>query len=171
MKLFKTKYTWVIATFVLALGYVVSCTKDDQLLDNSTPVPPPPASTTDLISFKTSIAPSIDGTVDAIWDSATKLDVSPQVPDPGNGLFAGYIGTSYPATIRSMYDDQYIYFLAEWNDPTNNPVQPWYFNATTKRWAQRANAKQFDVNGNLIKEGMGQDQLAMLWNIDNSTPK
>ncbi|MEN9685754.1 MAG: hypothetical protein RLZZ28_1540, partial [Bacteroidota bacterium] len=93
------------------------------------------------------------------------------VPDPGNGLFAGYIGNTYPATIRSMYDGQYIYFLAEWNDPSNNLVQPWYFNPVTKLWAQRGNARSFDVNGNLLKDGMGQDQFAMLWNIDNSTPK
>lgn len=171
MKSFKTKYAWIIATFVLAIGYVVSCTKDDQVL-TSTPTPiDPVASLSDLISVKTANAPAIDGTVDTVWDKATKLDVSPQVPDPGNALFAGYIGQTYPATVRSMYDAQYIYFLVEWNDATNNPVQPWYFNGTTKRWVQRPNAKQFDVNGNLIKEGMGQDQLAMLWNIDNSTPK
>ncbi|CAN5714377.1 hypothetical protein BH11BAC4_BH11BAC4_15340 [soil metagenome] len=166
MKLFKTKYTWIAATFILAIGYVVSCTKDNQVLDT-----PQINNSTDLVSIKTATAPTIDGTVDAGWENAAKLYIEPTVPDPGNALFAGYIGTTYPATIRSMYDDQYIYFLAEWSDPSNNPVQPWYFNPTTKRWAQRANARQFDPSGVLLKEGMGQDQLAMLWNIDNSTSK
>jgi hypothetical protein len=165
MKLFRNKYIWVISTLALALGYVVSCTKDDQVLD--TPI----ATGTTLLSYKTTTAPTIDGTVDGIWDNATKLNVTPQVPDAGNGLFAGYIGQTYPATVRSMYDDKNIYFLVEWDDATHNAVQPWYFNPTTSRWAQRGNAKTFDANGNLIKDGMGQDQFAMLWNIDNSTPK
>jgi hypothetical protein len=164
---FRKKYFWVITSIVLAVGYVVSCTKNDQVVAPAQPT----GDGTELLSYKTSVAPTIDGTVDPIWDKATKLNFTPQVPDPGNGLFAGYIGTTYPATLRSMYDGQYIYFLAEWNDASNYIVQPWYFNGTTLRWAQRANARQFDANGVLLKEGMGQDQLAMLWNIDNSTPK
>ena len=160
MKVFK------VLMLLMAVSVVfVYCTKTDQIVGGST------TSTNELISYKTTTAPTIDGTIDAVWDNATKLDVTPTVPDPGNGLFAGYIGTKYPATVRSMYDAQYIYFLVEWKDVTNNQVQPWYFNPTTQRWAQRGNANTFDVNGILTKEGMGQDQLAMLWNIDNSTPK
>jgi hypothetical protein len=165
MKLLQNKLFWVTASLVLSLGYLVSCTKNNQMLNVA------PASSSELLSYLTTTAPIMDGTIDPIWDNATKLSVTPQVPDPGNGLFAGYIGETYPATLRSMYDDQYIYFLVEWKDPSNNIVQPWYFNPTTKLWAQRGNGKTFDVNGNLIKDGMGQDQLAMLWNIDNSTPK
>lgn len=167
MKPQKNKLFWVFTSIVLLLGYFVSCTKNNQILTSSTTT----INGTDLLSFKTSTAPTIDGQVDPIWASAQKLDVVPQVPDPGNGLFAGYIAETYPATIRSMYDAQYIYFLVEWQDPSNYPVQPWYFNPTTQRWAQRGNARQFDANGVLLKDGMGQDQLAMLWNIDNSTPK
>jgi hypothetical protein len=165
MKLLQNKLFWVTASIVLSLGYLVSCTKSNQMLNVA------PASSSELLSYLTTTAPTIDGTIDPIWENATKLSATPQVPDPGNGLFAGYIGETYPATLRSMYDDQYIYFLVEWKDPSNNIVQPWYFNPTTKLWAQRGNARTFDVNGNLIKDGMGQDQLAMLWNIDNSTPK
>ncbi len=166
MKIIRKKHIVTAAILMSFFGYIMSCTKGNQVLDL-----PTTNTATDLLSYKTATAPTIDGTVDAIWANATKLTVTPQVPGPGNGLFAGYIGETYSVTLRSMYDAQYIYFLAEWADLTNNQVQPWYFNPTTKRWAQRANAKQFDVNGNLIKEGMGQDQLAMLWNIDNSTPK
>jgi len=166
MKPLNSRSFWVMTSIILIIGYVVSCTKKDQVIGVTET-----ASTTDLVSYKTSTAPTIDGTVDAVWANATKLEFTPQVPDPGNGLFAGYIGTTYPATLRSMYDDQYIYFLAEWNDASNYVVQPWYFNPTTLRWAQRGNARQFDANGVMLKEGMGQDQLAMLWNIDNSTPK
>lgn len=167
MKIFQNKLFWVMTTIVLVTGYFISCTKNNQVLD----IAGETVSTNELVSYKTATAPTIDGDVDGAWANATVLTAVPQVPDPGNGLFAGYIGNTYPVNIRSMYDNQYIYFLAEWNDPTNNPVQPWYFNPTTQRWAQRANANQYDANGILTKEGMGQDQLAVLWNIDNSTPK
>jgi hypothetical protein len=159
------KTSLTIFLFVAFTVLFVYCTKNAQV------VAPSNLSTNELLSYKTGTAPTLDGVVDPIWDNATKLNVLPTVPDPGNGLFAGYQGTQYPATLRSMYDDKYIYFLAEWNDPSNYQVQPWYFNPTTKLWAQRANARTYDVNGNLVKEGMGQDQFAMLWNIDNSTPK
>jgi len=159
------KTTFVLSFFIAVTVFFVYCTKTAQI------VAPTTSSTNELLSYKTTTAPTIDGVIDAIWDKATKLQATPTVPDPGNGLFAGYQGTQYPATLRSMYDDQYIYFLAEWKDASNYQVQPWYFNPTTSRWAQRGNAKTFDVNGNLIKEGMGNDQLAMLWNIDGSTPK
>lgn len=167
MKLFKRKYLWVITTIVLAIGYVISCTKNDQVLDI-----PQTNTSTDLVSIKTTTPPVIDGTIDASWNNATKLNITPTVPDPGNALFTGYIGDQYPATLRSMYDDQYVYFLAEWNDPTKNAnVTPWYFNPTTKRWAQESSSRTFDANGNLTREGWGEDKLALLWNIDFSTPK
>lgn len=99
MNLLKTKYVWVIATLVLSIGYVASWTKDNQVPDV-----PQINGATDLVSLKTSIRPTIDGVVDPEWDKATKLELLPTVPDPGNGLFAGYSGQQYPASIRSMYD-------------------------------------------------------------------
>lgn len=167
MKSSKTKFFWVAATFVLAIGYVVSCTKDNQVLDT-----PQVNSSTDLVSVKTTTPPTLDGTIDAMWDNATKISVSPTVPDPGNGLFTGYSGQSYPVALRSMYDDQYIYFLAEVTDNAKNiKAAPWYFDPATSRWVKEPNAKTFNSSGVLTREGFGIDQFAMLWNIDNSTPK
>lgn len=167
MKLLKTRLFWVISTMVLFFGYMISCTKHDQILTQpSTP------NTSELVSVKTATPPTIDGTIDPIWENATKLTGETEVPNPGNGLFAGYIGDKYQFTLRSMYDDQNIYFLAEWNDPSpGSAVQPWYFNQDSLKWYQEPNSRQYDVNGNLTREGNGQDQLAFLWNIDNSTPK
>ena len=134
------KTTFVLSFFIAVTVFFVYCTKTAQIV-----APATSSSTNELLSYKTSVAPTIDGTVDAIWDNATKLEVTPTVPDPGNGLFAGYQGTQYPATIRSMYDGTSIYFLAEWKDPSNYQVQPWYFNATTSRWAQRGNGRTYDA--------------------------
>lgn len=168
MKLIQSKQLWILTSFILFVGYWLSCTKNDQVLDQNTAT----VNSSELRSLKITTAPTIDGTIDPMWDNAEKLSITPIVPDPGNGLFAGYSGQSYPVTLRSMYDDQYIYFLAEVTDNTKSlKGAPWYFNPTTKLWAKEPNAKTFDASGVLTRDGFGVDQLAMLWNIDNSTPK
>ncbi len=159
------KYT-VLSLFILVTVFFMYCTKTDQVVSSST------ASTTDLISLRTTIAPTIDGNIESIWANATKLQITPTVPDPGNGLFTGYNGQQYPATLRSMYDDKYIYFLAEYADADKSVyVSTWYFDPGTKLWAQEPSSKTFDANGNVTRKGFGEDKFAMLFNIDNSTPK
>lgn len=167
MNLFKHRYYWVITTIVLLIGYAVSCTKDNQVLDNSQT-----NNSTTLTSIKTSSPPTIDGTIDATWANAPKLSITPTVPDPGNSLFSGYIGEAYNAALRSMYDDKYIYFLAELTDNTKSVfVATWYFDPTTSRWAQEPTSRTYNSNGVLTRNGFGEDKFAMLWNIDFSTPK
>jgi len=173
MKLFQKKYPWVITSFILFIGYWVSCTKHDQVLTVANTA----VNSTTLESIKVTTPPTIDATIDAAWDNAKKLDILPTVPDPGNGLFAGYSGQQYPATVRSMYDDQNIYFLVEIKDATQSVnVSPWFFNpganVTGKTgWTKEPNSNVYDANGVLTRAGFGEDRLAMLWNIDNSTPK
>jgi hypothetical protein len=170
VKIFQSKLSWVISSLVLATGYAVSCSHQVDL-----PVPGAgsnPISATELVSVKITTAPVLDGIPDALWATVPKLKITAAVPDPGNNLFTGYIGQQYPATLRSVYDDKYIYFLADFADNSKSvSVSPWYFNAATSRWAQEGSSKAFDQNGVLIREGFGEDKLAMLWNIDNSTPK
>lgn len=142
------------------------CTKTDQVVGVTT------TNSSDLVAIKTTAAPTIDGTIDAIWDKATKVEFAPVVPDPGNALFAGYIGDKIPVSLRAMYDAEYVYFLAEYADKDQSQkVAPWYFNPTTKLWAKEGSSRTFDANGVLTREGYGEDKIAMLWNIDNSTPK
>jgi hypothetical protein len=166
MKIFESRKFWVISTMVCILGYVVSCTKKDQVIITSSGT-----SSSTLISVKTATAPTIDGSIESSWNNAPKLSIVPTVPYPGNGLFSGYNGQTYPATLRSMYDSQYIYFLAEWGDANKSVfVATWYFNPTTQLWAQEPTSKTFDSNGVVTRDGFGEDKFAMLWNIDNSTP-
>jgi hypothetical protein len=110
--------------------------------------------------------------VDPIWDSAVKLGILPTVPDPGNNLFTGYIGDQYPATIQSMYNDTSVFFLVQYNDNTNSVyVATWYFDPNKKLWAQEPTSNALNVNGQVTRDGFGEDKIAMLWNIDFSTPK
>ncbi|HVX50939.1 MAG TPA: ethylbenzene dehydrogenase-related protein [Chitinophagaceae bacterium] len=155
----------IVALLVSSLTLFMYCTKNDQV------VTAPVTSTNELLSYKTTTAPAIDGVADAVWGNAVKLNITPTVPYPGNNLFTGYNGEQYPATLQSMYDDQYVYFLAQWADATNSVnVSTWYFDPLTQRWAQEPTSRQFDVNGNMTRDGHGEDKLAMLWNIDFSTP-
>jgi len=157
----------IVSLFSFVVLFFMYCTKTDQVVVSTAT-----KNTTDLLALKTATVPTIDGVVDLIWANAQKLDFIPAVPDPGNGLFAGYIGDTYPVTLRAMYDDQYIYFLAEYADKDQSQkVAPWYFNPTTKLWAKEGSARTYDANGILTREGFGEDKIAMLWNIDNSTPK
>ena len=171
---FKIRPAFLISISLLGyVGYFVGCTQKDQILTTG----PVEVNTTNLVSIKATTAPAIDGSIDQAWDKAEKLYVVPTVPDPGNGLFAGYIGEQYSATIRSMYDDSNIYFLMEISDPSQSViVAPWYFNPslnTTGKtgWQREPSSRTYDINGVLTREGTGEDKIAFLWNVDSSTPK
>lgn len=166
MKLLNSKFIWVIASLVLGLGYVISCTKNDQVLD----VPKPVNSSTDLVSVKVSTPPIIDGTVDVMWANIPKLQFSTAVPEVTGDVFRGYNGNVIPSvTLRSAYDANNIYFLAEWVDPTQSLSRlPWYFDPSTKIWAQEKGAPTFSATGAILRPAFYEDKLAFLWNINNS---
>lgn len=176
MKPFKTKYMWVIATLVLAVGYVVSCTKDDQVI--TTPQVQVINSATDLVSMLAATPPTIDGTVDAMWTNSPTLQFTTAVPEVTGDVFRGYTGNIIPSVkLRSAYDATNIYFLVEWDDPTESLARGlWYFNPTTKKWAQEKGTYDFDpaTNGSTVstpitkRNPFYEDKMAFLWNINNS---
>jgi hypothetical protein len=164
MKFLESRLFWVITTLICVLGYVVSCTKKDQVIINN-----PATSTSTLISVNTATAPVIDGKIDAIWNNATKLQVTATVPNPGSGTFEGYIGLSYNVTLRSMHDANNIYFLVEWADPDESLLNtPVAYNPTTKLWVRQASNYTFDVNGNISSIPFNEDKFGFQWNINNS---
>ena len=166
MKLFNSKFTWVIISLLSGLGYVISCTKNDQVLD----VPKPVNNSTDLVSVKVSTPPTIDGAVGAMWANIPKLRFSTVVPEVTGDVFRGYNGNVIPSvTLRSAYDVNNIYFLAEWVDPTQSLSRlPWYFDPSTKIWAQEKGAPTFSATGAILRPAFYEDKLAFLWNINNS---
>lgn len=171
MKLLQSKYIWVITSFVLFTGYWVSCTKDDQVLDTGTTQVI--NSATDLVSEKITTAPTIDGTIDAMWANSQTLEFSTTVPEVTGEVFRGYTGNIIPSVkLRSAYDATNIYFLVVWDDPTESLSRGlWYFNNTTKKWLQEKGTYDFDpiTNGNVSKRNpFYEDKMAFLWNINNS---
>ncbi len=160
---------------ILMLGSILllyNCTRHDQTLNVA------PASTTILTSVKTTTAPTFvtggaawGGPEASLWNAAPKITVTATVPDvEGSGTnFSGYIGNSTKVTMQSLYDANNIYFLVQWDQAQPNlESSPWYFNPTTKRWAQGGAAPTYDVNGGLVLRSLVSDQFDMLFNINNS---
>ena len=165
MKKLQKNYIWVIATIMLTIGYVVSCTKSDQVLNTTVTTDP----NTQLVSLKVTTGPVLDGTIEAAWANCQKLTTTVTVPDPGNDYFKGYVGTSHTVSMRSMYDGSKIYFLAEWNDANKSLNRdPWYFDPATKTWLEENRKPTFDVNGVKTRDAFYEDKFAMLWNVNNS---
>ena len=168
MKRLQTSY---LVALILLTGIIVlsKCTKDNQVLDTPQVI----NSSTDLVSLKVTTAPTLDGTVDAMWADAQKLQFSTAVPEVTGDIFRGYTGNIIPSvTLRSLYDATNIYFLVEYDDPTESLSRGlWYFNPTTKKWAQEKGTFDFDpaTNGNVTKRNpFYEDKMAFLWNINNS---
>ena len=159
-----------MSSIILVLGYVISCTKDDQVLD----LPKPINSSTDLVSVKVTTPPTIDGTIDAMWENSQVLEFSTAVPEVTGDVFRGYTGNIIPSVkMRSAYDNTHIYFLLEWKDPTASLKRnPWYFDPTTKKWAQEKGTFEFTVGSNgqasVTRQPFYEDKVAFLWNINNS---
>jgi hypothetical protein len=162
----KSKLLWVITTLVLALGYFISCTKENQILDT----PPAPNSATDLVASKVSAPPVIDGTVDAMWANSPVLEFSTTVPEVTGDVFRGYTGNIIPSVkMRSAYDDANLYLLVEWADPTKSLSRsPWYYNPATRRWAQEKGTFDFSATGSVTRLPFYEDKISFLWNINNS---
>ena len=159
--------TTLVFSLLAGLIFVLSyCRQDDQILG----LDDQPIGANVLLAQKVTAAPTIDGTVDAIWEGSTKLNVETVVPDASpSDEWRSLTGKYYSVTLRSAYDAENIYFLAEWDDPTHSIArQPWYFDPVAKKWAQESGARVFNANGTIAREAFGEDKLGMLWNVNKS---
>lgn len=156
----------ILIAIVGYVGYLASCTNEDQVIEPEQVV----NSETDLISVKVTSPPTVDGVIDPMWENSPKLQFSTAAPEVTGDVFRGYTGNIIPSvTLRSAYDDNNIYFLAEWVDPTQSLArEPWYFDPATKKWAQEIGTFTFSATGAITRLPFYEDKLAMLWNVNNS---
>ncbi|HCS20729.1 MAG TPA: hypothetical protein DIW47_09250 [Bacteroidetes bacterium] len=164
-----------IHSLVFAAGLAVvmtgitisSCTKDD----NTDPIPDAEIPAGTMLSKKLSTVPSIDGNIDAMWANIPILSTSTTVPNldasfarPGCNVFAGYEGKKNNVKIRSVYDADKIYFLVEWDDPTESKDRnSWYFDAATKRWKQESTHA---CSNGTAQNPYYEDKFSFMWNIN-----
>lgn len=112
-----------------------------------------------LISTKANSPIVLDGMADRAWDGAKAIEVTvDNLPyDPDNG-YEGMQETD--VSIKSLYDDNYVYFLITYKDPTKSLERfPWV-KQEDGSWKKLAN-KDSTGHDNTYYE----DKLAMWWNI------
>jgi hypothetical protein len=109
-----------------------------------------------LTSVKVTAAPVIDGMPDAVWNQATAMTVN----------VAGGANTgAHTVTLKSVYTDDSVYFLATWNDPTESLKRlPWQKQANGS-WKQLVTPDAKLGGENTFYE----DKFAQIWNINTST--
>jgi len=154
-------------TMLLASSLMfVNCTsdKDEPVIDG------PGSSTTVLLAKKALVAPTVDGVIDASWSNAQELIVTASVPDLADNVFQGYVGDKYDAVVKAQYDDEYVYFLAEWKDANLSISRDtWYFDPATKLWEQESNKPVFE-GGVKVRDAFYEDKFAMLFDVNESVP-
>ncbi len=115
-----------------------------------------------LISVKTDRAPVIDGAVDAAWDRAPAytLPAAKTVYKPDNG-YEGITKTT--VTLKSLYDQQYIYVLVQYEDPTQSFQRLPWVKQPDGTWKP---LQKKDSTGH--ENTYYEDKLAILWNINTA---
>lgn len=109
-----------------------------------------------LSAVKVATAPTIDGVPEVIWDQAPSTTIN----------VAGGANTgSAKVTLKSIYTNDSVYFLAVWNDPTQSDRR--------LPWQKQANGswKQLTTPGALEggEETFYEDKFAQIWNMNISS--
>ncbi len=160
-----------IALLLLGLFILPFCTRHDQVLNTTTGTLN--VDTLYAVKGTANLEPqggaAWNGNIDAVWNNVPKLTVKGTVPDLGNGTFAGFIGNSSNISMQAMYDANNVYFLVQWDaDQKNVMSSQWYYNPTTKRWAQEGGAPSANADGT-YRPPFIQDQFVMMFNISQPT--
>lgn len=112
-----------------------------------------------LASVKTDSTITLDGVTDSAWDKASELSITlDNLPYKANN-YGGM--SSVDVTMKSLYDDNFVYFLMQYDDPTKSLARYPWVKQTDGSWKQ---LKDKDQTGhdNVYYE----DKLALFWNIN-----
>ena len=105
----------------------------------------------ELVAVKVPRAPTIDGTVEGLWNQAKPLTIK---------VAGGANQGSHEVRVRAVYSGDSVYFLAEWNDKTQSLRRfPWQKQADGS-WKQLITGEKNDSNAYY------EDKLAMIWDIN-----
>ncbi len=107
-----------------------------------------------LEAKKVAAGPTLDGTMKPIWEQATPLTVK---LSGGRNLPGG----STEVKLRTLYDDQKVYFLAQWDDPTKSERRFPFVKQPDGSWKQLKDPNDKGGDDNQYYE----DKFAMIWAI------
>jgi hypothetical protein len=113
-----------------------------------------------LIAARVATAPVLDGDAsDAAWMAAKPM----KIVLTGGMNFAGGKGET-TATIKAVYSGDMVYFLIQYDDPTNSVRRGPYQKQADGSWKKLKDPKDQGGDDNVYYE----DKWAMIWNINNS---
>jgi hypothetical protein len=111
-----------------------------------------------LVSVKADQAPGLDGDAsDAAWGNVQAVTI------PVTG---GANDGSTEVSIRSVYTDDMVFFLATWADPTQSWERVPWEKQEDGTWMKLADPNDKGGDNNLYYE----DKLAFIWPTNNSIP-
>ncbi|MCK0510594.1 ethylbenzene dehydrogenase-related protein [Aromatoleum buckelii] len=118
------------------------------------------ASPLQLQSFRTDQPIAIDGVPDKAWSKAVPLTLTlNELPYKPSSGYDGIKDTE--AELRALHDDEHVYFLLRYEDPTESLQRfPWIKQADGS-WKQMMNK---DSTGH--ENQWYEDKVSLFWNID-----
>lgn len=154
----------LLAALVSTTLLFVQCSSDD---DGNVVSPDYPEEA--VISQKVDTAPAEDATVDALWSDVAGIIIPTKVPayDIGDPdiWWNEYEGKTMHVTMKSVYTENDIYFLFQWNDAEDSKTrQAWYYHQDSTEWLQMGK-KHPDKFGN---DPAYEDKFTMFWNLSIS---
>lgn len=112
-----------------------------------------------LVAAKVATPPTLDGDAnDAAWAAAKSIKVA--LSDGAN--FGGKGETT--ATLKAVYSGDTVYFLVQYDDPTESIRRGPYQKQADGSWKKLKDPKDAGGDDNVYYE----DKWAMIWNINNS---
>jgi Ethylbenzene dehydrogenase len=113
-----------------------------------------------LVAVKTNTAPRLDGAVDATWSKGTPVTIQ-----LGGGK--NFPGGKTKVTLKALYTDSMVYFLAQYKDPTRSYNRTPWQKQKNGSWKKLATPKGANPKG-VDESKYHEDKFSMMWNI--STP-
>jgi Ethylbenzene dehydrogenase len=140
---------WTPVTVAALAALLAGCASREQALEPDV-----------LVAAKVASAPLLDGDAsDAVWAAARPLTV--KLADGVN--FAEGKGET-TATLKAVYSGDRVYFLLQYDDPTNSVRRGPYQKQADGSWKKLKDPKDQGGDDNVYYE----DKWAMIWNINNS---
>ena len=112
-----------------------------------------------LTSFKTNQAIELDGIAENAWVKLTPLQVVLDKTLYKPNKYEGILKTTL--TIRSLYDDDYVYFFVQWDDPTKSVERYPWLKQPDNTWMRLMDKDQTGHENTYY-----EDKLAIFWNIN-----
>lgn len=107
-----------------------------------------------LLAVKTTTAPKLDGTVDTVWNKGAAVTISVA---GGKNLPGGKTNV----TLKALYTDTMVYFLAQYKDPTQSLMRhPWQ-KQVNGSWKKLKTPNAADDENRYY-----EDRLSLIWNIN-----